>query len=720
MSLMLLVPARTMGRPAPRPACHQMGVHVDELLSDLCAARAIVAPTRLHALARRSLVPLLVATLAIAGPAVTPALAAGSTITVNTIAHTLADDGTCSFIEAITAANDDVASGAQPGECAAGSGADTIRFAPAIGAEPVDFYGGGPDLESDLTIDGAGVVTLDLGGLGHVRRNAGVVVVKGVTIVNGGNGGIWNQAPGSLTVLDSTITSTAAGAGVYNAGTLILQRTTLSGNHAVAGVRGGGIANTVGGTASVLDSLIATNVADEGGGIDNSGTLVVRRSVFDGNIATMGHGGGIYNLGKTTISASTFTANSAQSGGGIYNLATLALPDVADMALDNVTMTGNSADLQGSAILNQGDMTAINLTVTANLDQPLYSAVFNSLAANTSLTLQNSIVAGNQVSDYGGTALAAASGHNRVGPLSGAIPLSAWLQTTLADNGGPTPTIALVNSATNPFATGGDPAVCAVDPVGGVDQRGVKRPAGSCSQGAVQLELVKPGVTTPNPAFRTSLASGGALMEIVSLSGSSEKVRIAWTGKDNAGGSGIRSYQVSRSVNGGAWASVASGLPEAAVAATLTPGTSYRYRVRATDHDGNVSSWIEGPTFTPRLIQQSSSAVHYHGTWSSTKSTLYSGGSERYAKAAGASVSYTATGRAFALVSTLGAGRGKARIYVDGSYKTTVDLVSVTPFYRVQVWSTRFSKAASHTIKVVVVGTGGRPRVDVDAILVLR
>src|SRR5687767_1516810 len=55
-----------------------------------------------------------------------PAMAAA--ITVNTLADTEADDGTCSLREALVAANTDAASGASVGECGAGSGTDTITF----------------------------------------------------------------------------------------------------------------------------------------------------------------------------------------------------------------------------------------------------------------------------------------------------------------------------------------------------------------------------------------------------------------------------------------------------------------------------------------------------------------------------------------------------------------------------------------------------------------
>ena len=51
-----------------------------------------------------------------------------ATITVNTATDVVANDGQCSLREAITAANTDTASGATGGECAAGSGDDTITL----------------------------------------------------------------------------------------------------------------------------------------------------------------------------------------------------------------------------------------------------------------------------------------------------------------------------------------------------------------------------------------------------------------------------------------------------------------------------------------------------------------------------------------------------------------------------------------------------------------
>jgi CSLREA domain-containing protein len=51
-----------------------------------------------------------------------------STITVNSLQDTEVNDGKCTLREAITAANDDTASGDASGECAAGSGDDVVHI----------------------------------------------------------------------------------------------------------------------------------------------------------------------------------------------------------------------------------------------------------------------------------------------------------------------------------------------------------------------------------------------------------------------------------------------------------------------------------------------------------------------------------------------------------------------------------------------------------------
>lgn len=97
-------------------------------------------------------------TLSLANP-----IHAATTITVNSTADDEDNDGECTLREAITASNTDTASGAAAGECAAGSGNDTIEFNITGVA---DFTNGGqdgytisptselPEITETVTIDG--------------------------------------------------------------------------------------------------------------------------------------------------------------------------------------------------------------------------------------------------------------------------------------------------------------------------------------------------------------------------------------------------------------------------------------------------------------------------------------------------------------------------------------------------------------------------------------
>lgn len=92
-----------------------------------------------------------------------PHVKAAGTITVNSTADDSSNDGECTLREAITSANTDTASGAAVGECAAGSGIDTINFAITGTA---DFTNGGqngytiepqstlPAITAQVTING--------------------------------------------------------------------------------------------------------------------------------------------------------------------------------------------------------------------------------------------------------------------------------------------------------------------------------------------------------------------------------------------------------------------------------------------------------------------------------------------------------------------------------------------------------------------------------------
>jgi hypothetical protein len=73
-----------------------------------------------------------------------------------------------------------------------------------------------------------------------------------------------------------------------------------------------------------------------------------------------------------------------------------------------------------------------------------------------------------------------------------------------------------------------------------------------------------------------------------------------------------------------------------------------------------------------------------------------------------------------AWVATKSINRGRARVWIDGSAVATVDLYSATQKHRRVVFVQSWQSAGAHTIEIEVLGSpAGRPRVDVDALLVI-
>jgi len=227
-------------------------------------------------------------------------------IAVNTVGDEDNSDGDCSLREAIYAANNDVARD----RCIAGSGDDVIGLTGVAGT--IALGGAELAISSNLTITGPGADQLTISGnnasrVFNVAVNV-VVVVSDVTVANG------NSTGGN-------------GGGIYNAGTLTINRCTLASNRTAG--NGGGISNS--GTATVNSSTFYDNEANlNGGGVYNEvGTLVVNNSTFSGNRASEGAfdnygGGGICNMeefepAELTVNNSTITGNSARWGGGISN-----------------------------------------------------------------------------------------------------------------------------------------------------------------------------------------------------------------------------------------------------------------------------------------------------------------------------------------------------------------------------------------------------------------
>jgi hypothetical protein len=123
---------------------------------------------------------------------------------------------------------------------------------------------------------------------------------------------------------------------------------------------------------------------------------------------------------------------------------------------------------------------------------------------------------------------------------------------------------------------------------------------------------------------------------------------------------------------------------------------------------------------TVTATQETSSAVHYSRAWTKrvTKSAL--GGTLRSTATKGRSVSFRVTGTSVAWVGAVGPERGRARVYVDGRVRATVDLYARTTSLGQVVWTTDLGPG-SHTVKIVVLGTHNArsrgSRVDLDAFL---
>jgi hypothetical protein len=197
------------------------------------------------------------------------------------------------------------------------------------------------------------------------------------------------------------------------------------------------------------------------------------------------------------------------------------------------------------------------------------------------------------------------------------------------------------------------------------------------------------------------------------LGASSINVVTRWSACDP---DGMSAYSLRRQASGGSWRTVSlSPATSTSVKQALARGSPYRYEVRATDRLGSTGAYSLGPSFTARATDQTSAAVHYAGRWTTAATSSAYGGSSRYATAPGASVSYTFSGSSIAWVSSRGPTRGSGAVYVDGVLRATVTLHSATFSARATVFATSWATGGTHTIRIVVSGTSGHPRVDVDA-----
>jgi hypothetical protein len=108
-------------------------------------------------------------------------------------------------------------------------------------------------------------------------------------------------------------------------------------------------------------------------------------------------------------------------------------------------------------------------------------------------------------------------------------------------------------------------------------------------------------------------------------------------------------------------------------------------------------------------------------SWTRNSWTDAFGGTYISSSKAGNYVQVAFTGREAALIAPKYATAGRATVYCDDVSKGLVDLYAATlSARRVATPRCEFSVSAAHTMKLVLEGTTGRPRFDVDAFIVLR
>jgi Transglycosylase-like domain len=121
-----------------------------------------------------------------------------------------------------------------------------------------------------------------------------------------------------------------------------------------------------------------------------------------------------------------------------------------------------------------------------------------------------------------------------------------------------------------------------------------------------------------------------------------------------------------------------------------------------------------------RIANERSKAIAYTGTWRRAKHAGYGGDTVAYAKSAGASATFTFTGRKVTWNGPTGPTRGQAHVFVDGKYVTTVNTHRRSFDARSALFRTGWKTAGEHTLKIIVVGTKGHPMIAIDDFVVVK
>ena len=220
-------------------------------------------------------------------------------------------------------------------------------------------------------------------------------------------------------------------------------------------------------------------------------------------------------------------------------------------------------------------------------------------------------------------------------------------------------------------------------------------------------DTTPPTITKPSVSVATATVSTAAF-----------NLALAWTASD--ADSGLASVQIRRSVDGAPSTLVATVAPATtSYRASVAPGHTYRFDLRATDVAGNIADSSTGSIRTTMYNERTSLAT-YAGTWTTLNSSVFLNGHAKASTRAGASVTVKVVGKGIAWIAPRGPRMGSARIYVDGVNKGIVNLYATTNRYRQVAFQAAWPSNGSHTLRIVLLGPTSHPRVDVDGVIVLR
>ncbi|MFI5455752.1 MAG: beta strand repeat-containing protein [Isosphaerales bacterium] len=337
-------------------------------------------------------------------------------------------------------------------------------------------------------------------------------------------GGICNASGATLTVTNCNVEANGgpsiAGGDILNSGTMTITGSFISGLQPVGAETNpseGGIDNN--GTMTVAGSTIESNEGngDTGGGIlnNNGGSLKVIDSTIAGNQAQFG--GGIWNAGTATVINSTIAANLAGlvnlggngGGGGIASAAN-------SLTLVNSTVADNFTEgLSGGGLYIEGGTATLDNTIVAsntNQNGPNAPDDPNDIAGTVSPdSAYNLIGTGGSGGLTGG-----GTSHNQVGVADPGLYCCGPDLQRLANNGGPTQTVSLLLGSP---AIGAGNVNLAIDPTTGqplaYDQRGKGFPRsadGIVDIGAYELGYPKPFMVESFTSTGTGTGNAGDLV----------------------------------------------------------------------------------------------------------------------------------------------------------------------------------------------------------------